>query len=471
MGKPEEASQGSEVNKSGADDSNTTYNNYDAEGADYDPFAERRVTHPTSDAGALAHLLKCSLGSGILAMPNAIRNGGLVFGAIFTVLVGLLCTHCVHILVKSSHIVCKKAKKPSLTFAETGEQAFATGPQSFRKFAGFAKGFTNGALIATYYGALAVYIVFVAESLKRVVDTNVECDKQLDIRIWIAMLFVPLSLLCLIRNLKYLVPFSWLANCFIIVGFALTLYYIFTNLGDPKDLPKVGEVGNLPLFFSTVIFAMEGIGVVMPVENSMKNPSRFLGCPGILNIAMSIVVSLYAVIGVAGYIAFQNGTQASITFNLPENDIMTQIVQICVGLAIMFTYPLQFYVATEIILNILKTKIAKNKFSMFQNFYRVIVVAITVGIAAAVPNLGPIISLVGAVCFSILGLLVPAAIEIAACYDGMLGRWNWILIKDVIIIILALLALVSGSYTSILEIIDEYSNPEESTTGCNGQTT
>lgn len=37
------------------------------------------------------------------------------------------------------------------------------------------------------------------------------------------------------------------------------------------------------LLYSTVIFAMEGIGVVMPVENDMKQPQHFLGCPGVLN--------------------------------------------------------------------------------------------------------------------------------------------------------------------------------------------
>lgn len=74
-------------------------------------------------------------------------------------------------------------------------------------------------------------------------------------------------------------------------------------------------------FFSTVIFAMEGIGVVMPVENEMRNPGHFLGCPGVLNIAMSVVVGLYAIIGFFGYLKFGDDVEGSITATL-DNKLM-----------------------------------------------------------------------------------------------------------------------------------------------------
>lgn len=32
-------------------------------------------------------------------MPMAFKNAGLLFGAIGTIVVGIICTHCVHILV------------------------------------------------------------------------------------------------------------------------------------------------------------------------------------------------------------------------------------------------------------------------------------------------------------------------------------------------------------------------------------
>lgn len=70
----------------------------------YNPFDERNPEHPNSDNGTLIHLLKSSLGTGILMMPLAFSKGGLIFGVIGTILTGILCTHCVHILVSFSSI-------------------------------------------------------------------------------------------------------------------------------------------------------------------------------------------------------------------------------------------------------------------------------------------------------------------------------------------------------------------------------
>lgn len=54
----------------------------------------------------LIHLLKGSLGTGILAMPNAFLNAGLLVGTVGTILIGILCTYCLHVLVSISYTIC-----------------------------------------------------------------------------------------------------------------------------------------------------------------------------------------------------------------------------------------------------------------------------------------------------------------------------------------------------------------------------
>lgn len=170
-------------------------------------------------------------------------------------------------------------------------------------------------LIATYYAAICVYIVFIATSFHDVINFNLGLNT--DIRIYIALILIPCLLIGQIRQLNWLVPFSALANLFILITFGITLYYIFNDDLIISGKPYIAKLSQIPLFFSTVIFAMEGIGVVMPVENSMRKPEHFLGCPGVLNFAMSIVIALYTLIGFLGYIRFGDEVRGSVTLNLP----------------------------------------------------------------------------------------------------------------------------------------------------------
>uniref|UniRef100_A0A182K1E2 Amino acid transporter transmembrane domain-containing protein n=1 Tax=Anopheles christyi TaxID=43041 RepID=A0A182K1E2_9DIPT len=411
--------------------------------AEYNPFEHRQIEKPNSTAGSLIHLLKSSLGTGILAMPVAFKNAGLLFGAIGTIIIGLICTHCVHILVKTSHMVCQRTRIPVLGFAETAERVFQYGPPKLRPLAGFSKAFVDYALMATYFSAGCVYIVFIATSFHDVI--NHETGNDWSVRIYILFTMIPILVIGQIRELKYLVPFSALANLFIVVTFGITLYYIFKDSLEFDDKPMFSSFGTLPLFFSTVIFAMEGIGVVMPVENSMAKPQHFLGCPGVLNTAMGTVIVLYAVIGFFGYVRFGDESKGSVTLNLPLEDSLAVAAQILIALAILFTFGLQFYVPMDILWRKIQDKIPKNKHMISQIALRSGIMIIMGGVGLAVPELEPFIGLVGAVFFSSLGLFVPCVVETVFLWPNELGKFRWVLIKNVIFGAFSIFALVAGA--------------------------
>jgi len=82
----------------------------------------------------------------------------------------------------------------------------------------------------------------------------------------------------------------------------------------------------------------------------------------------------------------------------------------------------------------------------------------TVILAVAVPTISPFISLIGALCFSVLGLVVPAFIEVITFWDNGLGPYRWRLWKNVIVGSFGMMALTFGSYTSIKEIASLYTD-------------
>ncbi|XP_039746268.1 proton-coupled amino acid transporter-like protein pathetic [Pararge aegeria] len=422
----------------------------------YNPFEHRQLEHPNSTLGSIVHLLKACLGSGILAMPSAFKNSGIVIGMIGTLLAGVICTHTVALVVRTSQELCVIAKKPSMGFAETCGAAFTYGPKRLQSWGAFVKTVIDYSMVATYISVLCVYTVFIASSFKEAIDGWYPA-LNISIQVYCVLCLVPLVLICQIRNLKYLVPFSATANILIVVVFAVTMYYIFIDLPSPKEREMVASVTQWPLFVSTVIFAMEGIGVVMPVENEMAHPEKFLGCPGVLNTAMVIVISLYGVFGFFGYVQFGDAVKGSITLNLPQDQWVAQGAKLLMALVIYLSFALQFYVPMEKVNRLL----AKRKSDRFENVIQVGIrtslIIIVVAVAVAFPNLELVISLVGAIFFSTLGLLIPALIDTVYRWDRGLGRCNYVLIKNAIIMIISIVALVSGSYVSIMEMIHDNS--------------
>lgn len=94
-----------------------------------------------------------------------------------------------------------------------------------------------------------------------------------------------------------------------------------------QNLPRTDTVKSfstweqLPLYFGTAIFAFEGIGVVLPLENNMKTPQDFGGWTGVLNTGMVVVASLYTAVGFFGYLKYGEDVKGSITLNLDANSV------------------------------------------------------------------------------------------------------------------------------------------------------
>lgn len=64
---------------------------------------------------------------------------------------------------------------------------------------------------------------------------------------------------------------------------------------------------------------------------------------------------------------------------------------------------------------------------------------------------------------SVSGLLVPSIVETVFHWDD-LGPFNWILVKNIILGIFSILALIAGSAVSIMNIIKLYSGGDDDTT-------
>ncbi|KAL0279965.1 UNVERIFIED_CONTAM: hypothetical protein PYX00_001405 [Menopon gallinae] len=434
----------------------------DAEGkskepeGEYDPYCERIVDHPTTNAETLLHLIKGSLGTGILAMPNAFYHAGWALGVCGTTAIGMICTYCIHLLIKCEYEICKRRRLPALNYPSTGEAALLEGPSVLHKLAPVAPHVINFFVLAYQLGICCVYVVFVSENVKGVVD---QYTGELDVRIYMVIFLLPLILINYVRNLKYLAPFSSIANIITFVGFAITLYYIFTGLPSLSERDPVGQIKHWPLFFGTVLFSLEAIGVIMPLENEMKTPKSFGGPFGVLNQAMAMIIALYVGMGFFGYLKYGNEAKGSITLNLPKNEIPAQVVKIMMALAIFITHSLQCYVAIDIIwTGYLLPKYEKSAHKVFYEYVvRTCLVLFTFLVAVAIPNLEYFISLIGALCLSALGIAFPAIIQTATYWYQKTGTEFYLMcLKNFLLVAFGIVGLIIGTYVSLSDIITHF---------------
>ena len=138
-------------------------------------------------------------------------------------------------------------------------------------------------------------------------------------------------------------------------------------------------------------------------------------------------------------------------------------MKLLLAVAILFTYPLQLYVPIDLLWTTLQPKIRTAWHGPLNIALRVLMVCGTIVVSLAVPNLGPIISLIGALFFSTLGLFIPAVVDTATHWvsEGDAGWTNvYLATKNGALVVISILSVVAGTYSSVLEIIDEYSKSE-----------
>ena len=127
------------------------------------------------------------------------------------------------------------------------------------------------------------------------------------------------------------------------------------------------------------MFALSGIGIVLPLENKMKNPRSMGGLFGVLSTAMSFVCSLYIAVGFFGYLVYGDLTRncGSVTLNLPKDELLANSARIVSSLAILLTNPLQFYIAISIIIpNVVAPRVRPNRHVLAEFLLRYLLILI-----------------------------------------------------------------------------------------------
>ncbi|XP_058117436.1 proton-coupled amino acid transporter-like protein CG1139 [Anopheles ziemanni] len=419
---------------------------------EYDPYQHRSVDKPISTVGTFIHVMKGAMGIGILSMPYAIRNGGLVFGVIGTFLLGLLYSYCVHLLVGTAYKICKRDRVPMLTYAQTVDRAFALGPVRTRPLGKILKTFIDYYFMITF--APMVYMVFVGTTLHDVINSRTDLDW--DVRIYILMAAIPAIVITQVREIKYLVPFSAIATTLIIANVVISLYYIFREPLSTDDRDLFPTFSSLTKFLGSAFFAFDATVLIFPVSNQMKNPQHYLGCPGIVNVNNICLGFLYSFLGLMGYLRYGDAIQGAITLNFPTEENLALIVQVLSAVALLFSIGIFFYVPQEIIWRKLHRRVKPQWHMIVQSFIRLLYLAAIVGIACGIPDIGTFVGMIGSMFNPILDLWFPVLVDTVFRWPSDFGWMKWRLVKNILMAAFGSFVMITGTIFSVKDIIELY---------------
>ena len=390
---------------------------------------ERGTTGNNSSFNAALLLLKSFVGTGVLFLPRAYLNGGMLFSNLVLLGVASLSYYSFILLVNTR-------LKIDGSFGDIGGALYGK----------YMRALILSSIVLSQIGFVSAYIVFTAENLQAFVLAVSKCKEYIDIKFMVLMqlvIFLPLSL---IRDIGKLGFTALIADVFIMLGLIYLYYYDIATIVDQGGVSdiKAFNPSTWTLFIGTAIFTFEGVGLIIPIQESMRRPSKF---PGVLAIVMVIITTLFISIGALSYAAYGSHTQTVVILNLPQDDKFVNAVQFLYSLAILLSTPLQLFPAIRIMENELFSRSGKyNPYIKWQkNIFRFCLVVTCALIAwGGAGDLDKFVALVGSFACVPLVYVYPPLLHLKA-----VARRPWQRIADYV---LCCFGVVGCAYTTVLSI-------------------
>ncbi|SCU97873.1 LAMI_0F11870g1_1 [Lachancea mirantina] len=425
-----------------SDDEDDDTVNFDEEHAALLPRREARKArkahkqqHKSSTGKAVLLLLKSFIGTGVLFLPRAFQNGGWVFSTLCMLLCGIVSFYCFILLINAKQKLAVKG------YGDLGAALYGRHMRSA----------ILTSIVLSQIGFAAAYVVFTATNLQ-VFFANV-FGFQASLTSWLVMqliIFMPLSLT---RNISKLSGTALIADLFILLGL-LYVYYCsgsyVVHHGVASDTMTLFNKKDWTLFIGTAIFTFEGVGLLIPIQESMKEPEKFNKCLfGVMATAAFVFISS----GLLSYAAFGDKVETVILLNFPQDSVLTAGVQLLYALAILLSTPLQLFPAIRILETWIFPANASGKHNprvkWSKNYFRIGVVLINLVISwLGARDLDKFVSIVGSFACVPLIYVYPPLLHYKAFRNGGAPRWS--LILDQVIGVVGFVIMVYTSFQAAM---------------------
>ncbi|XP_011662530.1 probable sodium-coupled neutral amino acid transporter 6 isoform X1 [Strongylocentrotus purpuratus] len=387
----------------------------------------------TSFGLSVFNLMNAILGSGILGLPFAMAQSGIILFSLMLLVVAMMANYTIHLLLKMCDI---------------------TGHRSYEDIGNSAMGVPGKlmaacAILLQNIGAMSSYLFIVKNEMPAVLKTFLHEDQSAnsewyvngDYLVLLLVFFIILPLACLpkIGFLGYTSAFSILCMVFFTVGI------VYKKFGFPCPIPITpGPNGSLEntledyMYYSpkdnqsdqckaelfsitlqtaytipTMAFSFVCHTAVLPIYAELSRPTK-RRMQNVTITSIGVCYTLYMIASLFGYLTFYEGINSEILHGYSlyqEDDLLLLIIRIAVLTAIVFTVPIIHYPARLAFMMIAGTvfPLLASRTSWKLYFLTTfILISVVTTFAICIPNIMEIFGVIGATASTSLVLFLPS---------------------------------------------------------------
>jgi len=342
--------------------------------------------------GVAIAIFKGNLGSNILFMPHSWQQGGYLVGGLVLPVLAFLSVACIVLLIR-----CREGNAQS--YGDLMERA--TGK--------VGRAAVDTCVVFLQVGTCCAYLINVSKTILDVVDTDIPSWAFILIE---AALVAPLVL---IRNVMKLSLVNLVGGALTMAGILLTFGLLGRRLGEGAAPVQAVNQSGVLVAVGIACFTFEGIGLVIPIYDSCRNPQHFTA---VYSLTIGLVAALITAMSALGYFAFGEDTQTLVLLSLPDG-ALPRFVQVTFCVVMLASLPLQLLPAVRIVEGLfLQPSRPLTWDKHIKSLFRIAFLALLAGVSiVGATSLDHFVSFVGAVCGLPLAFIFPAI-----CHRRLVAR-------------------------------------------------
>ncbi|KAH7523768.1 amino acid transporter AVT6A [Ziziphus jujuba] len=302
-----------------------------------------------SFSGAVFNLSTTVVGAGIMALPAAVKQLGMIPGLVLIVLGAMLTESSIDMILKFT-----RASK-TMTYSGVVGDSFGVAGRNL----------LQACIVVNNLGMLVVYMIIIGDVLSGTWSEGVHhsglMEEWFGQRWWTTrssvllfttlFVFAPLISFKRVDSLRYTSAVSvGFAIVFVVITAGVAIVKLMNgSIGMPRLMPKIVDQVSFWKLFTTIpvlVTAYICHHNINPIENELKDPGMM---KSIVRTSLTLCSSVYIATSFFGFLLFGDHTLEDILANfdgdlgIPCSSLLNDIVRVSYGIHLMLVFPLVFF--------------------------------------------------------------------------------------------------------------------------------